>query len=191
MSKVKAGVQKAASGVQKVGSQVGGAAKSFANQGFAAIPMWVKGVMFLAVGYGVYKLVKGGIQGSRLSGPGRDTQQEVDGWNQSFIRDNAQQKATMSGAQMKAAANAIFTAMDGYGTDEATIYNQMKKIKNNADYSGLSAAWGRRTISSGRFNPEPNLANATLVQAISSECGDSEKTKINGILSKAGVKYRV
>lgn len=191
MSKLKSGVQSAASGVQKVGSQVGGAAKGFANQGWSAIPMPVKGILFLAVGYGIYKLVKGGFKGSRLSGPGRDTQQEVDGWNQSFIRDNAQQKATMSGAQMKAAANAIFTAMDGWGTDDPGVINQFKKVKNNADYSGLSAAWGRRTISSGRFNPEPNLANATLIQALASEMDGGEKGDINKILSKAGVKYRI
>lgn len=195
MSNLKKGVGTAVKGAasvgKNVGSQVGGAAKGFANQGFAAIPVWVKGILLLGVGYGIYKFAKGAIAKSRLSEEGRDTAQEVDGWNQAFVQDSKDKPATMNGGQMKAAANAIFTAMDGYGTDEDTIYNQMFKIKNNADYSGMSAAFGRRTISSGRFNPEPNLPNATLIQAISSECGYTEKSNINKILSKAGVKYRV
>tara|TARA_R110001632_G_scaffold61998_4_gene149249 strand:+ start:17781 stop:18356 length:576 start_codon:yes stop_codon:yes gene_type:complete len=181
----------AASGVKNVGSAAGGAAKNIANQGWKAIPVPVKGVLLVAIAYWAYKFAAGAIAKSRLSAEGRDQAQEVDGWNQSFINDNSTAAATMNGAQMKAASNAIFTAMDGYGTDETTIYNQMSKVKNNADYSGLSLAWGRRTISSGRWNPAPDLKNATLIQAISDELGSGAKIKINKILSSAGVRYRV
>ena len=184
--------KKSTGGKLKSTAQAGvGAGKNFVNQGWTAIPMWAKGLLLVAVGYGVYKLAKGALAKSRLTEAGRDTAQEADGWNQEYIRDAKNQPPTMSTTQMKAAANAIFTAMDGYGTDEAAVYNQFKKIKNNADYSGLNAAWGRRTISSGRFNPEPNLANATLLQALASELGDSEKAKCNKILASAGVKYRI
>ena len=132
------------------------AGKNFINQGWAAIPVWGKGLLLVGLGYGIYRLAKGAIGGSKL-GPGRDTAQEVDGWNQTFIKDS------------KTAA----------------------PTKVNADYSGVNSAWGRRTISSGRLNPEPDLKNATLIQAIQSEMSGNEKTQINKILAKAGVKYRV
>jgi hypothetical protein len=167
------------------------ATKTTANI-WARMPLWAKGLVLAGVAYGGYKLFKGTIGSTRIvGGQVRDSSQELDGWNQDFAKDDAEQKATLTKASMKAMANSIFRAMDGYGTDEDSILSSIKKVKNNADWSGLQVAWGKRTISSGAYNPAPNLTNATLGEAITDELSDYWKKEFNKHLSKQGIKYKV
>tara|TARA_R110000764_G_scaffold542_4_gene2056 strand:- start:2854 stop:3408 length:555 start_codon:yes stop_codon:yes gene_type:complete len=98
--------------------------------------------------------------------------------------------ATISNSQAAGIANSIFTAMDGYGTDEIGIVNQFKKIKNNADFLKLQKAYGTRVVSSGKWNPEPNY-KGNLVGALGSECSAYWTIAINKSLSSKGVTYRV
>lgn len=167
-------------------------AVSSTGQGiWTRMPIWAKGLVVVGGAYVAYKVGKGLLGKTRLDPETRDSSQELDGWNDQFIKDNASQKATLSNAELKAMANSIFRAMDGYGTDEDSILSTIKKIKNNADWSGLNAAWGKRTISSGTWNPAPNLSNATLAEAITDELSQYWKDEFNKHLSKVGVKYRV
>ena len=80
--------------------------------------------------------------------------------------------------------------MDGYGTDEATIYSVFSKFKNAGDFALVMNAYGVREISSGAWNPEPNF-KGTLIGALTSELNVENKTKINKILASKKIPNRV
>jgi len=150
-------------------------------------PMAKNLLAFAAVGAVIY------VGYQLLSAPGKikgnagnkdelsDAQKELDKVNKT---------ATLSASQAGGIANAIFAAMDGYGTDEDAIVYQLGKIKNNADFLLVQTKYGIRTISSGRFNPEPNY-KGNLAGSIGSECSSYWIKKINSALSKKGVTYKV
>lgn len=156
----------------------------------AATPSIIKGVVILIGVVVVYKVAKNLIEKTKLDPTTRDSSQEQEGWNQSFIVDANVAKPTLTNTQLKSFANTIFRAMDGYGTDEDAIVGVFKNIKNNADFSGLNTAWGKREISSGRFNPAPNLTNATLAEAMTDELSRYWIDLINKDLSKKNIKYQ-
>lgn len=165
---------------------------NFAKESFSGLPSWAKGVVAIAVvggiGYLLYKTFSkvGDIKDDK------GLREEKAGWEQEFdkLNSNPSTKATLSKSQLSSFANKIFTAMDGYQTDEDAVINTFYNLKNDADFAGLQAAWGIREISSGRFNPEPNF-KGNLISAIASEMNTSERSKINTILMKKGIKYRV
>lgn len=104
--------------------------------------------------------------------------------------DRIGKTATLSNSQASGIANALHTAMDGYGTDETGIQNQFKKIKNNADFLKVQSAYGTRTISSGAYNPSPNY-KGTLVGGLGSELSAYWTAAINKALTASGVTYQV
>jgi hypothetical protein len=85
-------------------------------------------------------------------------------------------------------ANIIDISGFDLGTDEAAIYSVFRKLKNDADYLALAAAWGspKRTIY--YFGLPYKL---TLPQFIRWEMSNSEAGKINKILSSKNIRYRV
>lgn len=177
--------------MSNVSTNVKSAVSSTGQGLWTRMPLWAKGLVVVGGGYLIYKFAKNTVGKTRLNPETRDAAQELDGWNKDFIEDSAQAEPTISSAGLKSMANTIHTAMDGYGTDEDAIMSQFYKVKNNADYSGLNVAWGKREISSGKWNPEPNLKNATLAQAVASEMSNYWRNKINSHLSKKGVKHRL
>ena len=104
--------------------------------------------------------------------------------------DRIAKQATLSNSQAAVIANAIFAAMDGYGTDEQGIVNQMKKVKNNADFLKVQSKYGTREVSSGRFNPEPNY-KGNLTGAMGSELSTYWTSLVNKNLKSKGVTYKV
>ena len=158
---------------------------------FDRLPIWAKGIIVLGGAYGLYRLAKYSISKTGLNPDVRDVNQEVQGWNSQFQQDSKKAKPTLSLANMKSIANSFFTAMDGYQTDEAAIYNGFRQMKNDADYSGVNAAFGKRTISSGKWNPAPNLSNASMIQALNDELDKDEKTIVNNILKSKKITYRI
>lgn len=157
---------------------------------WSQLPLIAKGVIILGGGFLAYRVVKNLIEKTKLDPTTRDSSQEQEGWNQSFIIDANVAKPSLTNTQLKSFANTIFRAMDGYGTDEDAIVAVFKNIKNNADFSGLNTAWGKREISSGRFNPSPNLKNATLAEAMTDELSRYWLDLINKDLSKKNIKYQ-
>lgn len=99
-------------------------------------------------------------------------------------------KATLSNSQSIAVANALFTAMDGYGSDYGVIAREFAKINNDVDMLSVVKAFGVRTISSGRGNPSSNFTG-TLQQALKDELDDSEVTALNNMLARKGIKNRL
>jgi hypothetical protein len=137
-----------------------------------------------AIIYFAYKLIKapskiGANAGNKAEN--KDAAKEL---------DRIANTATLSNSQAAVIANALFTAMDGYGTDETGIVNQFKKVKNNADFLKVQTAFGTRTISSGRFNPEPNY-KGTMAGALGSELSAYYTALINRSLKSRGVTYQI
>ena len=180
------------SGLKNTASSVKGAGKNFVNQGWSAIPMPVKGILFLIVGYGVYKLSKTLIANSRLDKNTQDVKQETDGWNVEAVKDDKIKKATLSSTQQKSLANKIHSTMDGYGTRDYDLKMAFRKVRNNADFSGLSRAYGRRTLQPGHgMGWMVASFTGSMVQCIQDDASSSTIDFINKELKQKGIKYRV
>lgn len=83
-------------------------------------------------------------------------------------------------------ANAIFDAMDGYGTNEETIETELKKLRSKSDWNALVNAFGTRTISSGKWNFQDDFTG-NLPECLNDELDSSEIQRVNQILNKIGV----
>lgn len=166
--------------------------KEFAQKSFGQLPGWAKGLLAVGVlagvGYAVYYFTKqlGSVK------EGKTEREEDRGWNSELdkLNSNDKTKATLSKAELSSLANKIHTAMDGWGTDEEAIVKSFRRLKNNADFAGLQAAYGVQKVSSGRFSTEPDF-KGNLISALSSELSDYWITKINQILKAKGIKFRV
>jgi hypothetical protein len=84
-------------------------------------------------------------------------------------------KPTLTEARAKSTAQALFSAMDGMGTDEANIIGAMQVIKNSADYQMVVLAYGM-----------PN--KLTLTAELYKELNHTEMRVIKAILERAGVE---
>lgn len=174
--------------VTKLGSEITGTTGSIWN----SLPLGVKGIIILGGGYLAYKIGKNIYDKSRANPETRDDKQEEDGWNSSLIKDSANQKPTLSKTQMKQLANSLENMLDGYGSRDTSIKKLFKEnIKNDADFSGLNAAFGIRTIEAGRgFGWLAGHERGTLTQVIQ-EADDTTLDYINKLFSQRGIKYRV
>jgi hypothetical protein len=106
------------------------------------------------------------------------------------LNRNPSTRQTLTDFQLQSFANGLFTAMDGYQTDEPYIYNVFSSMNNNADVLGLSKAYGIREISSGAWNPEPNF-KGTLSGALVNELDTDELKHLNDILKKKGISLKI
>lgn len=160
----------------------------FAKESYTGLPGWAKGVIAVAVvggiGYLVWKLIK--APGTLRDGMGN--RQEDRAWTNEA--ESLGQNATLSKAQLLSIANKLFAAMDGYGTDEAAIYEAFRQLKNDADFAGLQAAYGIRTISSGSWSVASDF-DGNLTAALTDELDSTERQKVNYILSTKKIKYRI
>lgn len=182
VSSVKSGVRSAASRTKQYFSTPG----QPVGTGFNALPGLAKLIIVAGAAYAIYKLAKAPAkikQGSGSRSEERAVNQEFDQLN-----SNPNTKATLTKSQMDQYANQLFQAMDGYGTTEETILSVFKKVKNDADVLGIVKSYGIREVSSGRFNPEPNL-KGTLAEALTSELSSSWLETINKTLKAKKIKY--
>jgi hypothetical protein len=133
----------------------------------------------------VYRILKGVVKQKDKRDEVQEAYNELDRLNQN---PSTAQKITKLQAEQY--ANVIFTAVDGWATDEDAITKVFWRLSNNADFVAVSKAFGIREISSGRFNPEPNY-KATMVEALHIDLDTAEKKIINDVLKKKKIKYRV
>jgi hypothetical protein len=140
----------------------------------------------------VYKVGKELLSKTRLNPNERDDKQEEQGWNQTFQQDAASKKPTLTKTQMKQVANNLENMMDGYGTRDADIKRTFKNsIKNNADFAGVQAAFGIRTIEAGHGTGWiSGHERGTLTQCLQ-EADTATLTYINKLMAQRGIKYRV
>lgn len=136
-------------------------------------------------GYIVYRLVKGIVKQKDNRSEVQQASNELESLNQS-----PQTAQSITKFEAEQYANTIFTAVDGWATDETAIAKVFYRLKNNADFLAVSKAFGIRTISSGRFNPEPDY-KATMTEAIHIDMDADEKKVLNDILIKKKIKFRI
>ena len=146
--------------------------------------------IILYIAYKIYKNISdtaGGIVSQE-----KGNKQEDRGWGADAdkLNQNPATRATITTAQASSFSNSLHAAMDGYGTDEDSIYAIFRHIKNDADFALLMNAYGVREVSSGAWNPEPNYTG-TLTGALTSELAAEDKAKINNILSGKKITYKV
>ena len=168
------------------------AAKQTGGNIWTNLPIWAKGLIFVGGAFVAYKVGKNLLSKTRLDETTRDDKQEVDGWNNSFITDSSSKKPTLSKTQMKQMANKIEDCLDGYGTRDAQLISTFKKVKNNADFSGLNSAFGTRTIDAGWGI---GWASGAPVKGAMTKCmqeaDNATLSTINKHLKKQGIKYEV
>ncbi len=99
-------------------------------------------------------------------------------------------KPTLSNSQLQLISNNLFTAMNGYGTNEDAVIHEFAKINNEADMLALIKTYGTKTLSSGSYNPAPNFTGS-LTAALAEELSDTYIAALNGLLSRKGIKNRI
>jgi len=133
--------------------------------------------------YKISKVQKGKGKGNRVE----DKELNKEGYD---LEKSSKTRKTLTKGQLAGMANKIFTAMDGYQTDEETILREFKKVKTSGDFVGLQTAYGIREISSGAYNPSPNF-KGTLTAGLTDEMSDYWINKINADLKRKRIKRRV
>ena len=157
---------------------------------FKGLPTWAQGVIALVVvggigviGYNIYKTIQK-KQGQK------DQKQELDNANQTVIDlTKAGQKPSLDSFKLAQLANQIHSALNGYGTDENSVYRAFLQVKNDLDVVNLTKAYGIRKLSSGNWNPTKDF-EGTLGQSLTEELDPKEMAALNLILAKKGIKYR-
>lgn len=147
----------------------------------------VKLGLLIVAGYIVYRLATNFYknQGSREEEDAGTTELEE-------LNKNSETRQKISNQQAQSYANVLFTAMNGYGTDEEAIVSVFYKLRNNADYLALSNAYGsNRVVSSGRGNVfEPDF-RGTMASALRSELSSYWTKRINKILTNKKITYKI
>ena len=106
-------------------------------------------------------------------------------------------KGTLPPSQIRDMANGIQKAFMPYesygiGTDEKTIYNIFRLLKNNDDFLLLKKEYGIREYIDYTYNPLGTKYQFNMSQAINFEDEGGEMKKlINNILKVKGITYRI
>ena len=160
----------------------GGTGVSYFSERGLKIVMLVGGAIGLVV---LYRALSGFVSN-------QNGRQEVQGASDELDRLN-QSPATrqkMSGYQAEQTSNAIFTAMDGWGTNEDAIYVAFRQMKNNADFLAVTKAFGTREVSSGQGSWVKDM-KGTLTQCLQDELDSEERAKVNAILKARNIRFRI
>ena len=161
----------------------GGTGKvSYFSERGLKIVMLVGGAIGLVV---LYRALSGAVSNQGGRQEIQSASNELDRLNQSPAT-----RQKMTAYQANQTANAIFTAMDGYGTYEEAIYSAFRQMKNNADYLAVSKAFGTRKVSSGQWN-FVNDMKGTLTQCLQDELDTDERKKVNEILKARNIRVRI
>ena len=121
----------------------------------------------------------------------KDIQENLD-----YNKELDKSKESYPKTQYKNFADGIEKAFNpygfGYGTDEKTIYDVMRKLKTNNDWLLLNKAFGVREYIDYSFNPFGTTYNYNMVEMINYEDEGAEmRNKINAILKSKNLKYRM
>ena len=95
-------------------------------------------------------------------------------------------KPTKSKGEWQIIAENIYEAMKYSGTDENIVFNNIIKVKNNADFCLLFLTYGKRQL---YFFALPEGGKRNLIQAVTGELSKSYIKKINNYLATKNIKY--
>ena len=152
---------------------------------YVKIGMFVVGG--LAIGFGVKKVLDYFKQErKREESESKTVQTELE-------QSEKQQKQSYPDSVYSGWCNAIATAVFSGGTDEPTIYDIFRRLKNNTDYLKLVKAWGspKRRVFPDWFVFYSSGFLMTLPEVLRYDMDKNEIKKINTILQSKGIKYRV
>jgi hypothetical protein len=102
--------------------------------------------------------------------------------------NNAGIKATYTTSQYKSMADILFSAMDGYGTEDELVFKQFAKLKNDVDFVRLDDAFGVREATDNLFGLyEP----VDLRGWIKDDLSESQIKTLNSKLKSQGLTKRI
>ena len=99
------------------------------------------------------------------------------------VKDNPVESNNLShqGAWYKNAANTLFTAMDGWGTDENAIDGVIAQIYNKDDWNKLVREYGTRKLRQPWWQ---SALSGTLQVHLRSDCSSKHITQIRNTLAQ-------
>ena len=98
-----------------------------------------------------------------------------------------EEKKRLSPSEIRSITKNLVTAMDGAGTYEQVIYDNLRKLNNNFDYQALLKDFGVKTISTGYLMTE----KGNLPTLLRSELDTDEIEIVNAILKSKKIEARV
>jgi len=156
---------------------------------YTELPTWAKGVVGVAViggigliGYGLYKKFH------KTEGE-KNAEESLKDTNNDIKNLLKLQKPSYIPAQYGAFSDALFEAMNGLGTDNESLFNVFRKMKNTLDVLLLIQAFGIKDYTDDKvfiFNIKPMNLN----QWISAELSSNEIDDLNKLLSSNGIKFQ-
>ena len=147
-----------------------------------------KTMKLIAIGVGVFLAYK--FYKNWKANDGREDEVQQAYNELDLLNQNNATKQKITKYQAEQYANGIYTAVNGYGTDETAIEKIFWRLHNNADFLAVSKAFGIRKISSGYLNPEPDY-KGTMTEALHIDLSSYYTTRINNILKKKNIKFRI
>lgn len=135
----------------------------------------------------VFKILKAVKQAQEDKSNRNETQSTAN--ELQVLNQNPATRQKITPSQANSYANKIFTAMNGKGTYEDEIISVFYKLSNDADFLALQKAFGTRTILSKTYFVDD--FRGTLIQCLADELDTDYTKKINEILKKKKIKYRV
>jgi hypothetical protein len=165
------------------------------------LPSWSKGVVAIGglalvgiVGFTIYKKIKTNAELKAVLKESEYANDELTDLNNQGI------KPTLTNSQISGLINSIIDAVGGCGTDEQKIYGVFKTLNNEADMQLLIKLFGVQSfepcpatspISYTKWLWDRNSIGGNFTQVLNSDLSSSNKSEINSILAKKGIKYRL
>lgn len=100
---------------------------------------------------------------------------------------DADEAKRLSESQIASISKNIYDAMNGVGTYEVVIYDNLRKLNNNEDYKALLKRFGTKTLSTGYLLSE----RGTLPALLRAELNSDELEIVNNILASKKIKDRI
>lgn len=156
------------------------------------LPQWAKGVVVVGGLVVVYLAYRGISKQFKKNVELKDAKDSVNNATNEIKQEiQSGVKPSYASSQYDGWAEAIvkqFKGADLLLESYPTIKNIFDKLKNNADYLMLKKSFGIRTYDDAFFG---QVKNVTLESAIQDELTTGSIEKLNAILEKKGITYRV
>jgi hypothetical protein len=166
---------------------------------YSQLPQWSKGILVVGVtgiafivGRTIYLNARKKREIQTANKAALMAETEIKGLEQQGV------KATYTNSQYESFAQTLNEAMNGCGTNEESIYEVFRKIKNEIDIRKLISTFGVRfyrpcevtqPISYFRYQFNNEAFGGSLSQMLAYELTSSEIKEINTILKSNNVNY--
>ena len=168
---------------------------------YKELPSWSKGIvavgglaLFGIIGFTIYKKFK---TNAELKSVLKESEYANDELNK---LKNQGVNPTLTNSQISGLINSIIDSINGCGTDEVKLYGVFNTLNNEADMQLLIKLFGVQSfepcaiespISYSKWLWNRNLIGGNFTQVLNHDLKSSNKSKINSILAKKGIKYRL